>query len=235
MDTYIRFLAILIILFLISLWGVISLYPQIEVASSTPVQKIDVPDIYPKEVHIVKKGETLWEMANDYETTVACIKSVNGLSSNIIREGDKITIPKRVLYVTERNLDKQVSGIDRLLDAIFLAEGGYDSRVLYGATSFNDSGNTFSHRRNQRFFEILTEGCVKNSEEYYRASAAVTILYYWEMYQQDNEPVRGRLFNEISSDVQLSFINYLGQYYAPKSASPLNKYWVKNVVYHFTK
>lgn len=42
--------------------------------------------------HTVKKGDTLYEIAKKYKTTVAKIKSINNLSSNIIHPGQKLKL-----------------------------------------------------------------------------------------------------------------------------------------------
>ena len=42
--------------------------------------------------YIVKKGDTLWDIANKYNTSVNNIKSLNNLSTNIIKEGQKLKI-----------------------------------------------------------------------------------------------------------------------------------------------
>ncbi|MBC8385291.1 MAG: LysM peptidoglycan-binding domain-containing protein [Candidatus Cloacimonetes bacterium] len=42
--------------------------------------------------HIVKKGDTLYDIARKYKTTVSKIKSLNGLKSNIIRPNQKIKL-----------------------------------------------------------------------------------------------------------------------------------------------
>lgn len=44
--------------------------------------------------YIVKKGDTLSGIASRYRTTVTKIKSANGLSSTLIRIGQKLRIPK---------------------------------------------------------------------------------------------------------------------------------------------
>lgn len=43
--------------------------------------------------HTVAKGDTLFSLARRYNTTVSAIKSANGLSSDMIRIGQTLTIP----------------------------------------------------------------------------------------------------------------------------------------------
>lgn len=54
--------------------------------------------------HTVIKGDTLWDLANKYKTTVAKIKELNNLSSNLLQIGDKLLIPSlnnKVYYVVK--------------------------------------------------------------------------------------------------------------------------------------
>jgi LysM repeat protein len=44
--------------------------------------------------HTVKKGDTLSGIARRYGSSVARIKSANGLKSDIIRDGRVLVIPK---------------------------------------------------------------------------------------------------------------------------------------------
>ena len=43
--------------------------------------------------HTVRRSETLWEIARRYGTTPARIREANGLTSNVIRPGQKLEIP----------------------------------------------------------------------------------------------------------------------------------------------
>jgi len=43
--------------------------------------------------YTVKRGDTLSKIANQFDTSVRAIKATNGLSSDLIRVGDKLTIP----------------------------------------------------------------------------------------------------------------------------------------------
>jgi len=43
--------------------------------------------------HIVKHGDTLYALARRYHTSVAAIKSANGKTSDLLRDGEKLRIP----------------------------------------------------------------------------------------------------------------------------------------------
>jgi LysM repeat protein len=60
--------------------------------STKPVAKPAPPK--PKSMSItVKSGDTLFSLAKRYNTTVPAIKSANGLSSDVLKDGRKLTIP----------------------------------------------------------------------------------------------------------------------------------------------
>jgi len=46
--------------------------------------------------YIVKKGDTLWNIAKKYHTTVDTIMDINELENDQVKEGDKLIIVKRV-------------------------------------------------------------------------------------------------------------------------------------------
>ena len=50
--------------------------------------------------YTVVKGDSLWAIANKYDTTVDKIKSVNNLSSNILQIGQKLIIPSTSNFIT---------------------------------------------------------------------------------------------------------------------------------------
>lgn len=50
-------------------------------------------------IYTVKKGDSLWIIANKYDTTVDMIKSVNNLSSNLLTIGDQLIIPSTSNYI----------------------------------------------------------------------------------------------------------------------------------------
>ena len=46
-----------------------------------------------KEIYTVKKGDSLWKIANKYNTTVEKLKSANNLKTNTLSVGQKLVIP----------------------------------------------------------------------------------------------------------------------------------------------
>jgi membrane-bound lytic murein transglycosylase D len=54
--------------------------------------------------HNVRSGETLSEIAKQYRTTIAAIKSANGISGNTIRAGSYLTVPVASKPLTEYSL-----------------------------------------------------------------------------------------------------------------------------------
>jgi LysM repeat protein len=49
---------------------------------------------YGPSTHVVRRSETLWAIAREYGTTPARIRDANGLSSDDIRPGQKLEIPR---------------------------------------------------------------------------------------------------------------------------------------------
>jgi N-acetylmuramoyl-L-alanine amidase len=69
-----------------------SFAPPVEIASRETKTEIKSPKF---SFHRVKKGETLWRIANLYNTTVSKLRSLNKLGSNRISVGQKLIIPRR--------------------------------------------------------------------------------------------------------------------------------------------
>lgn len=70
--------------------------PVIEEAAPPPIQRVEEPAPPPVHVHKVKLGETLWDIARAYGTTIAAIREENGLSpadAARIRDGIELRIP----------------------------------------------------------------------------------------------------------------------------------------------
>jgi len=51
------------------------------------------PTVAPTKTYVVKEGDTLYDIATKFKVTVANLKSANGLKSNMLRIGQKLTIP----------------------------------------------------------------------------------------------------------------------------------------------
>jgi LysM repeat protein len=62
-------------------------------AKPTPKPAPKKPAVVASRSHTVVKGDTLYGLARRYKTTVAKIKSANGLSSDLIRIGQRLKIP----------------------------------------------------------------------------------------------------------------------------------------------
>ena len=72
----------------------------------------------------MQKGDTLWNIANKYKTTVSKLKDINNLSSNLIFVGQKLLIPSNVkeyivqkgdtLYAISRKFNTTVSDLINL-------------------------------------------------------------------------------------------------------------------------
>ena len=45
--------------------------------------------------YVVKKGDTLWDIANEYNTTVSELKSLNNLSTNVLQIGQVLKLPSK--------------------------------------------------------------------------------------------------------------------------------------------
>ncbi len=73
-------------------------------------------------VYIVKKGDTLWDIARLYNTTVSKLKELNGLSSNTLKIGQELKVPGKVytvksgdsLWKIAKNNDTTISDLIKL-------------------------------------------------------------------------------------------------------------------------
>jgi LysM repeat protein len=59
--------------------------PVTSAAPETPMVTVD---------YIVQSGDSLWKIANRHQTSVARIKELNGLTSDVIRPGQKLAVPQ---------------------------------------------------------------------------------------------------------------------------------------------
>ena len=73
---------------------------QIPVEGSTATVTAPSPDTYQptsfnqgSTEYMVKRGDSLSKIANQFDTSVRAIKAANGLSSDLIRVGDKLAVP----------------------------------------------------------------------------------------------------------------------------------------------
>ena len=55
------------------------------------VEEDDSPLLLPS-THVVKRGDSLWKIANTYGVSVTDIKSINGLASNVIKPGQVLKL-----------------------------------------------------------------------------------------------------------------------------------------------
>jgi len=57
----------------------------VQVASTTPAPS--------SKYHTVSKNDTLWAISRNYGVSVSSLKSANGLSTDIIKPGQRLKIP----------------------------------------------------------------------------------------------------------------------------------------------
>ena len=57
------------------------------------VLKVPQSESSSNSVYVVKNGDSLWKIANQYGTTVSRLKEVNNLTSNDLKIGQIIRIP----------------------------------------------------------------------------------------------------------------------------------------------
>ncbi|RPF54721.1 N-acetylmuramoyl-L-alanine amidase [Abyssicoccus albus] len=63
-----------------------------------------------RNTYIVRKGDTLWGIANDHGITVSQLKSLNNLRSNVLQIGQKLTVVKPKSEPKKPNTDWDWSG-----------------------------------------------------------------------------------------------------------------------------
>ncbi|MFP4846332.1 LysM peptidoglycan-binding domain-containing protein [Winogradskyella sp. PE311] len=71
----------------------VSHFDPIENNTEAVSKPIYVKNVSEEGFHIVKKGETLYRLANNYGITVSELKQYNGLNSNLIKVGQKLLLP----------------------------------------------------------------------------------------------------------------------------------------------
>lgn len=89
-------------------------------------QKILIPNIYTEsdqyDTYTVKKGDSLYKIANEYNTTVDELMKLNNLSSNLLSIGQKILIPKQ-------NESQDFDYIVKLGDTLYSIANKYNTTV----------------------------------------------------------------------------------------------------------
>ncbi|UCE19719.1 MAG: LysM peptidoglycan-binding domain-containing protein [Gemmatimonadota bacterium] len=113
--------------------------------SSTPAKSSTIPRptaAAPKDgaVHVVRRGDTLWEIASTYDTSISKIRKWNGLKSNTIRPGDRLVVaPKKeepllakVLLPTPAEAD-EASG-EKIMYTVKRNDTLWKVSTKYGAT-----------------------------------------------------------------------------------------------------
>ena len=74
-------------------------YNNLPSTSITVGQQILIPNIYTEnnqyDTYIIEKGDSLYKIANEFNTTVDELMKINNLSSNLLSIGKKILIPKK--------------------------------------------------------------------------------------------------------------------------------------------
>ena len=95
-------------------------------------------DIKESNIYTVKKGDSLWLIANKYGTTVDELKSANNLKSNTLSIGQTLIIPEK-----KENTNK-ISYVVKKGDSLWLIANKYDTTVEKIKSSNNLKSNTLS-------------------------------------------------------------------------------------------
>ena len=77
----------------------IIIYNNLSSTNLTVGQKLLIPNVYTEsdqyDTYIVQKGDSLYKIANEFNTTVTELMKINNLSSNLLTIGQKLLIPKK--------------------------------------------------------------------------------------------------------------------------------------------
>ena len=95
-------------------------------------------DIKESNIYTVKKGDSLWLIANKYGTTVNELKSANNLKSNTLSIGQTLIIPEK-----KENTNK-ISYVVKKGNSLWLIANKYDTTVEKIKSTNNLKGNTLS-------------------------------------------------------------------------------------------
>lgn len=89
-------------------------------------------------IYTVKKGDSLWLIANKYGTTVDEISSANGLKSNTLSIGQTLIIPEK------KESTSEISYVVKKGDSLWLIANKYDTTVEKIKSTNNLKSNTLS-------------------------------------------------------------------------------------------
>lgn len=95
-------------------------------------------DIKESNIYTVKKGDSLWLIANKYGTTVDELKNANKLKSNTLSIGQTLIIPEK-----KENTNK-ISYVVKKGDSLWLIANKYDTTVEKIKSTNNLKSNTLS-------------------------------------------------------------------------------------------
>lgn len=95
-------------------------------------------DIKESNIYTVKKGDSLWLIANKYGTTVDELKNANNLKSNTLSIGQTLIIPDK-----KENTNK-ISYVVKKGDSLWLIANKYDTTVEKIKSTNNLKSNTLS-------------------------------------------------------------------------------------------
>ena len=95
-------------------------------------------DIKESNIYTVKKGDSLWLIANKYGTTVDELKNANDLKSNTLSIGQTLIVPEK-----KENTNK-ISYVVKKGDSLWLIANKYDTTVEKIKSTNNLKSNTLS-------------------------------------------------------------------------------------------
>lgn len=95
-------------------------------------------DIKESNIYTVKKGDSLWLIANKYGTTVDKLKNANDLKSNTLSIGQTLIIPEK------KESTSKIPYVVKKGDSLWLIANKYDTTVEKIKSTNNLKGNTLS-------------------------------------------------------------------------------------------
>lgn len=95
-------------------------------------------DIKKSNIYTVKKGDSLWLIANKYGTTVDELKNANNLKSNTLSIGQTLIIPEK------KESTSKISYVVKKGDSLWLIANKYDTTVEKIKSTNNLKDNTLS-------------------------------------------------------------------------------------------